>query len=248
MQGHACSGGQVLSQHVGLVGLLEVGVVGDGGEERPHPGVALSGARESDRVVGVGKAELFLRAVRGPQADLDREADDIGGVNAVLRVLQWELLNARLVGMAAHLAIRDAHCDPHSALLELALPDQLHDPDLARVADRERLALGNIPILGDQAPHSVDRLPRRLCPLQGDPNEAAVVQEPLPTGQRLVAAEGRLPDGQAMLVEVANDVESLWRFVNLAEVSPGVPIPDLSLGSRRILRGGVVPQCAEKGP
>ncbi len=198
------------------------------------PDTRLAGAQgaEFERIVGVGEAEVRIRAIEPPPRA--GEVDHVGRVEAVLRILQREAPDARLVGVAGDVAVRHAHRHPHRALAARPLADHLQDPRLVRVGDRERLPLAVVAVLRHEVGHHPDRLARRLRPREREIHQAAVVDNARRVAQRLAPAEGRFADRHLMLVQIADAAVRDRRLVDLAEVLPGVPLVDRNLLARQV--------------
>ncbi len=86
----------------------------DGTEERPHARLATACSTEIERSVSVAEREIFVRTLIKPV--LTRESDDIVRIETVLGIVLRELRDARMVGVAADVAVGNAPCDPHDAL------------------------------------------------------------------------------------------------------------------------------------
>ena len=79
--------------------------------------------------------------------------------------------DACLVGMGCDGVVGNAYSDPVSAFLTFAFADQIHDPDLIGVTERERLSFGGIAIFVDEGDEPLDGFASGLTALEGDIDE-----------------------------------------------------------------------------
>ena len=145
-------------------------------EGAPGSCVATSDGSEIGRAVSCAEVEVLVLAVE--VAFLSREGDHVRGVEAVLRVVQREGLDAGLVGVRADVTVRNPHGHPHESLADVlsvlhlaALSDEVHYPGLVLVRYRECLAFGSISIFIGQIHDDLDRFPCRAGSLQGNVDE-----------------------------------------------------------------------------
>jgi len=226
-----------------VAGQLEGG--GRAAEAGPDPRLAKALGAEIERGIGVGKAEFLVRA--GEVALFPGKRDDIPAEEAVLRIVEGELADARLVGVAADVAVGDAARHPEGAGLALTLADHLQDPDLAGIGDGEGLAAAAVAVFFDQAGHHPDRFTGVSGPLQGEIHQAAVIKPALGIVQFRASAEGGLADGELVFIHVAHNGVSLGHLFDLAEVAAAVPVIDIDKGSLNMPGGGKVDQFAVEG-
>ena len=232
-------------------------VVGHLVEHSPHAQVAEAGAIEGDGVVDIGERELLIGAVI--KLHVLGKLDDVVGIDAVDLGVFQELVdvlegdaslafsgsqreggNAGLVGVTADIAVGDATGHPHGAFVSLALANHLEDPHLFGVADAERLALADVAVVGHQLAHALDGFAGGLGALQGDVNQAAVVDDALAFPEAFEAAVGRLADSQLVFVHVADHVIGMCHFGDLAAIHATVPVVDVAHGACRPVGGGIM--------
>ena len=188
---------------------VSVHVVGHGAEEGPHAGFAGAHGAEVERRIGVAEAEIGVRAV--VVTHLTGERDHVRGVEAVLGIVLREGGDTGLVGVGRDIAVGNAACHPDDAFagvpalfVELAaLADQLHDPRLVRVGDRERLAARRIAVGVGQLGDHADGLAGGPGPLQRNVYQRSVVHAARRVLQFGTASVGRFADDERMLVHVA---------------------------------------------
>mmetsp|Transcript_50796 Transcript_50796/g.116987 ORF Transcript_50796/g.116987 Transcript_50796/m.116987 type:complete len:263 (-) Transcript_50796:185-973(-) len=204
---------------------VKVPGVGDLREDVPHARLAKARALECDRVVHVREGERGVVGLALEEAVLGGKADDVRGGHAVLWIARLERGDASLVGVRRDIAVGDFQRDPHDALLERALCDHLHIPDLVRVGDGEALHVGGVPVRVCQRRHRLDRLARRARPLQRHPDQLPVVEHRaihprLPdVGEDAEPAVRRLADDQPLVVGVPHHVERPRRLRDPAQVN-----------------------------
>ena len=155
--------------------------------------------------------------------------------------------------MGRHVAVGNAARYPDDALARVdtcgvglaALADQLHDPCLPGIGDRERFAARGVAVGVGQLDDHSDRLAGGFGALQRDVDERAVIHQSGRVGQLLAAAEGRLGDDERMFVHVADGRIALACLRNVREVTSRVPFvdgQDRSLGvfaACRVVEGAV---------
>ena len=101
------------------------------------PDTAVTATCGSSVELSIGKRETKILVLTLVVAHLAGEVDDIGRIDGVFLIVEREFVDARMVGMTRDAIVGDAACHPDSALLLAALADELHDPSLLRVGDRE---------------------------------------------------------------------------------------------------------------
>jgi len=159
---------------------VEVGGIGELGEEVPDARLAEARAEDRERIVRVREGECRVVGLAAPVAALDRERDDVRRHAARVRIVaREEVADARLVGVRHEVAVGHAERHPHRALLEAALADELHVPDLAgrRVGDREALHVARVAVPGGELAHHGYRLARRRRARERHPDQRAVVED-----------------------------------------------------------------------
>jgi len=206
--------------HFGGVGFHEAG---------PHAGFASAQSAESERAVGVGKAEVFKLAFIQPDglgvvhhigrvhAFHGRQVVFLGQVFAAdrgLAVGRLDFGDAGLVGMAGDVTVGNPVGYPYGtgvafgvdfAVLAhdlLAFPYHFHDPDFVGVLDRERFPGGGISVGAGQLVHDFDGFTRGLGTLQSDVNQASIVDDAGGVNQLGKSAEGGFSNGNLVFVDV----------------------------------------------
>ena len=232
---------------------VSVHVVGHGAEEGPHAGFAGAHGAEVERRIGVAEAEIGVRAV--VVTHLTGERDHVRGVEAVLGIVLREGGDAGLVGVGRDIAVGNAARHPDDAFagvpalfVELAaLADQLHDPRLVRVGDRERLAARRIAVGVGQLGDHADGLAGGPGPLQRNVYQRSVVHAARRVLQFGTASVGRFADDERMLVHVADGRPGLFDLRDVRQVTARVPFVD---GQHRpglvLAAGGVVQRAVER--
>ena len=155
--------------------------------------------------------------------------------------------------MASDAIIGDAYGYPNGTQLVLTLADHVHDPNLVGVTNRERFALAGIAILGYQVGHHLDGLAGSFGTLQGNVDEAAVVNDgfAVQIPQFLTSAPGALTDGHLVLVHVTHDSIGVCHLGDGTQALAAVPVNDFAhragcvVGSGQILE--VTVQCVAVG-
>ena len=155
-------------------------------------------------MVGVAEAERLAR-IGLVEALLDRELDDVGGVQPVLGVVEGEGGDPAHVGVGGDISFGNPGRDPDDALDAGALADQLHDPGLVLVGDREGLARAAVAVFLAERVDDRDGLAGRLRPLEGQHHQAVVVELALAVDQLAAAAGGRLAERELVFVHQADD-------------------------------------------
>ena len=131
--------------------------------------------------------------------------------------------------MGADGVVRHTDGHPVSAFLSGTFADEIHDPHLLRVAEREGLAFRRIAVLVDEGDEPLDRLAGGLAALQRDIDERPVVDaDGVP--ERLSAAPGGLTDGDLVLVHVTDYRIGVRHLRDSAQRAAGVPVFDLAHG------------------
>ena len=203
--------------------------VGHRAEECPHAGLAASQRAEIGRGVGFAETEILVRAV--VVTHLAGERHHVGRIEAVLGVVLREGRDTRLVGVRRDIAVGDAAGYPYDALagvaalavVLVALADQLHDPRLFGVDDRERLAARGISVGVRQLGDREDRLAGGLGALERDVDQRPVVDQPCRVLQFRAASVGRFADDERMLVHVADGRIGFGYLCDFTEVFTGIP-------------------------
>ena len=238
---------EVVAHGVVLIGVHSVG---HGAEEGPDAGVAAAHSPEVGRAVGVGEAELLVLAVE--VAHLAGEGYHVGGIEAVLGVVEREGRDAGLVGVCRDAAVGNAAGHPDDAFAGVAalavvletLADQLHDPRLVGVGDRERLAARRVAVGVGQLGDHADGLTRGFGTLQGDVDQRPVVHAARRVLQFGAASVGRLADDERMFVHVADGRPGFADLRDVRQVTARVPFVDGQHRPGLVLAAGGVVQCA----
>ena len=120
-------------------------------ESAPSPCVACPHAPEINRIVGGAEVEVLVLAAE--VAFAASEFDYIRRIQAVLRVVERESLDSRLVRMCADVPVRNPPGNPHQAFIDVfpvfhfnSLAYQVHHPGFVFVGDGKALALRRIAI------------------------------------------------------------------------------------------------------
>ena len=229
---------------------VSVHVVGHGAEEGPHAGFAGAHAAEVERRVGVREAEIGVRAV--VVTHFTGERDHVRGVEAVLGIVLREGGDAGLVGVGRDVAVGNAAGHPDDAFAGVAalavvletLADQLHDPRLVGVGDRERLAARRVAVGVGQLGDHADGLTCGFGTLQGDVDQRPVVHAARRVLQFGAASVGRLADDERMFVHVADGRPGFADLRDVRQVTACVPFVDGQHRPGLVLAAGGVVQCA----
>ncbi len=147
-------------------------------EQAPDAGFGVPSILRRRGAIHIAEAER-LAGVRIVVALLDREADHVLRIQAVVRIVQRELADAGLVRVGCDHAVGHADRDPDQRASGGPETDQLHDPNLIAVADRDGLAGVAVAVLGGEVGHDADRLAGGLGPLESQPHEVVVAQQPV---------------------------------------------------------------------
>ena len=111
--------------------------------------------------------------------------------------------DASLVGMGCDGIVGNTDSDPVGAFLSFALADQIHDPYLLGVAEREGLTFGGIAVFVDEGNEPLDGFAGGLTALEGDIDEGTIVDaDGVPKG--FAAAPSGLTDGDLVLVHISH--------------------------------------------
>ena len=110
-----------------------------------------------------------------------------------------------LVGMCSDAVVRNTCSYPYGTFLPRAFADDIHNPNLIRVAEREGLTLAGIAVLLDQRGHALDSLASRLAALQSNVDKASVI-DAYGIPELLQSSPCRLTDGELVLVGVADNI------------------------------------------
>ena len=154
--GHFCA-----AVHIGELAVAE------DVEGGPGTGFAAACAAEIEGIVDVAEAEIFVGA--GVPALLPGEADYVGGVEAVVGVIEGEAGDTGLVGVGADVAVGDAAGHPDNALVAAgALAHEVHDPGLLRVGDAEGFAFGGVAVFVGEGHDGLYGLTGGAGTLEGD--------------------------------------------------------------------------------
>ncbi len=188
-------------------------------QNAPHAGVAHPPRQRRRRAVGLVEAKRLAR-LRIVPAVADGEALHVFRVEPVGRIVAGDLADAGLVGVAGNLSVGDAAGGPDRTLAAGARADDLQNPCLLGIGDRDRLALIGVAVLVDELGHHLDRLAGGAGPLQRERHQKAVSQQPLRIFQLLSAAEGGLGQGELMFVDQA--AEHLIGMRNLRDFAGAV--------------------------
>ena len=103
--------------------------------ETPHTGFTRTQATEIQRTIGISKAEILVHSIE--ISFLAGKGNHIGRIQAIILVVQVELVDAALVGMRRDAIIGNAHRYPYGTLHARTFAYHLHNPRLVRVGDRE---------------------------------------------------------------------------------------------------------------
>src|SRR5208337_1032707 len=121
-------------------------------QNAPDPRIAEPPRLGSRRTIRVAKAEGSARLRIVPAFALG-EAFHVLRIEAIRRVVAWELGDASGIGMTGNLPVGNSYCDPDGPLTRGTGPHQLHDPCLLGISDGERLAFIAIAMLLDETAH-----------------------------------------------------------------------------------------------
>ena len=204
--------------HLGILlavdeGQVSVHASGEAIEVAPHAGIATTQGTEVSRVVGLAEVKLSVLAIEPPHLACKR--DDILRVEAVGFILEGECVDAGLVGVSRDTVVGNALRHPYGTAFLAAFAHHIHHPDLVGVTDTERLSLAAVAILGNEVGHNGECLTSRLCTLQGDVDEATIVDDAGSVLQLMSSTPSALADGHLMLVDVADNGIGVSHFGNL---------------------------------
>ena len=133
------------------------------------------------------------------------------------------------------------------AVVLVALADQLHDPRLVGIGDRERFAARRIAVGVGQVNDYADRLAGGLGALQRDVDQRSVVHASRRILQFAAASVGRFADDERMFVHIADGRIGLPDLRDVPEVAARVPFVD---GEHRSVlefaAGGVIQRAVER--
>ena len=232
---------------------IPVHVVGHGAEEGPHAGFAGAHGPEIEGCIGVAEAEIGVRTV--VISHLAGERNHVGRVEAVFGIVLRKGGDAGLVGVGRDIAVGNAAGHPYDALPGVAalavvletLADQLHDPRLVGIGDRERFAARRIAVGVGQVNDYADRLAGGLGALQRDVDQRSVVHASRRILQFAAASVGRFADDERMFVHIADGRIGLPDLRDVPQVAARVPFVD---GEHRSVlefaAGGVVQRAVER--
>ena len=179
-------------------------------------------------------------------AQFAKARDDVGRVEAVVLVVEGELMDAAVVGMGGDAVVGHAHGHPDGSAHAGAFAYHLHNPHFVGIGDGEGLTAAVIAVFLHQLGHDLDGLAGVARALEGEVDEAAIVDDAQRVNQLGASAEGGLADGQLEFVHVADDAVRLAGLFNLAQVLACVPLVDVNHRPLRIDPGGIVVQLAEQ--
>ena len=189
-------------------------------ERTPHTRITRTHAPEIQRAVSIRETEI--RILTFEITLLPRKRDDIRRIHAIVRILQREGRDTRLVGVTGNHAVRNATGYPDHTLVDVAailqqdtLADHFQDPGLFLIDDGETLALGIVTIFIGQSGHALDGLARRLATLQGDVNQRTIVHDTETVRQFFTAAKGRLTDDELVLIHVADPLVCMCNLLDI---------------------------------
>ncbi|MBQ5434966.1 MAG: PD40 domain-containing protein, partial [Bacteroidales bacterium] len=206
-------------------------------EGRPGAGFAAAEGVVAGRGVGVAEAEVLILA--GEEAHLPGEADHVGRIDAVVGIVEREMVDAAAVGVGRDFSVGDADGHPDRAFL-FAFADDFHDPGLFRVGDRERLAFGGVAVFGQQVADRGDGFPGGAGALEREVDQRAVVDQAVGIGQPFAAAEGGLADDELVFIDVAGHLERMRNLRDAAQVAAAVPVVNIGHCAGRPVGGGPV--------
>ena len=199
------------------------------------PGTALAAPHrpEIQRSIGVAEAEVgILSAVPAP---FPCEADHVRGIDAVFRVVQREGADAGLVRVGADISVRHPACHPEQTFAVRPLAYEVHYPHFVLVGNGEGFAFRSIAVLVCQSGYEFYGLPCARTSLEGYVNEGTVIQDAVVLRQFVPASVGGLGYDELLLVEVAQSLEGPRSLPNLAEVTVGVPVVNLTHAAAAVL-------------
>ena len=203
-------------------------------EGRPHACLASPQAAPIGGAIGIAEAEFRVAAAE--ETFLPCEGNHVGRIEAVLRVVEREMVDAALVRVRANHSVGNAHRYPDGAFL-LAFAHDLKDPALFLVGDGKALALRAIAIFLDQLVHHADRFAGRAGALQRHIDQRTVVDDAVFVLQMGTAAEGGLHNDELVLVHIAHRLVGMGHLGDLAAVVSAVPVVDIEQGTRRMVGG-----------
>ena len=229
---------------------IPVHIVGYGAEERPHAGFAGAQGSEIERSIGVAETEVLVRTF--VITHLTGERNHVGRRETVFGVVLREGRDAGLVGVRRNIAVGNAAGHPDDAFAGVAalavvletLADQLHDPHLVGIGDRERLAARRVAVGVGQLGDHADGLTRGFGTLQGDVDQRPVVHAARRVLQFGAASVGRLADDERMFVHVADGRPGFADLRDVRQVTARIPFVDGQHRPGLVLAAGGVVQCA----
>lgn len=172
-------------------------------EDAPDAGCRVASRLDGRFVIGIGKAE-GLPVSRVVISLFDGERHDIVGVKTVLRVVERETPHPEAVGVRRDVAFGYSKGDPGRAFAPGAGSHHFHQPHFVGIGDREGFGGRLVAELFDQRAHDLDRLARRLRPLEGELHEGPVVKQAVGVLQLLAAGGGGFTDRELVLVHQTN--------------------------------------------
>ena len=133
-------------------------------EETPYAGFATAQCAIVEYAVSLGEAEIFVDTVEVSLFTGKRY--DIGRIEAILGVVEGELMDAGMVGVSRYAVVGYAYGYPYGALATGAFAYQFHNPRLIGVGYGERLAAAVITVLFHQVGHHLNSLAGGACTFQ----------------------------------------------------------------------------------
>ena len=211
--------------------------------EAPHAGFAETEGTEIGRRIGSRETEVLVFPVK--VAFLTGKRDDVGRIEAILLVIQGELMNAAVVGMCGDAVVRDADSHPHSSLHTGTLTYHLHDPCFVGICNGKALPFAVITVFLHQVGHHLDGLTGSPAALQSQVYQTSVINQTGGVGQLGTSAERGLGNGHLILIDVTDDVVGLCHLRDLSQKLVCVPVADVNHLARRMLAGRIMAQVTE---
>ena len=175
------------------------------------------------------------------------KGDDVFRVKPILLVLEVDLLDPGLIGMRGDGVIGDAGSYPYSTLLALTLTDHLHEPHLILICNGEGLTGTAVAVVTYESGHDVNGLAGALGALEGNVDQAPVVDETLCPLELLQSAPSSLGDADLVLVHVAYYVVRMSDLRDLSLVLARVPYVDIHHMPRLPVTGSPVIELTVEG-
>ena len=223
---------------------IAVHVTAEMTEERPYARLAYIKTAEVERIERSLEREVLICA--GKIAFLTRKSNDIfvphpvTVADAVQFLLQPFLLfrylrtdfhfapyrqggDTCLICVCRDGVVRNPNSHPVGSFLTGPFADEVHDPNLVRVAERERFAFGGVAVFVDERNEPLDGFAGCFRTLQRDINETSVIDtDGVP--QCLTSAPCGLTDSYLVLVHVTHHRIGVRHLRNGTLRTTGIPV------------------------